>query len=106
MPQVFLCSCGQVETGVHVFKSNRYIRQSFLHGFWLQVMIVNLRYTACLDRTLWLTHLPVGDNLTGKYFHLSEEDGYRSFKGDRSASMDTLGVYLLNVIPCGQWFSC
>jgi len=32
------------------------------------------KYTACLDRTLWLTHLPVGDNLTGKYFHLSEED--------------------------------
>ncbi|CAK9010553.1 CSC1-like protein 1 (Transmembrane protein 63A) [Durusdinium trenchii] len=32
------------------------------------------KYSSCLDRTLWLSHLPVGDNLTGKYFKLSEED--------------------------------
>eukprot|EP00435_Cladocopium_sp_Y103_P021254 s3217_g5.t1 len=32
------------------------------------------KYIPCLDRSLWLTHLPVGDYLTGKRFELKEED--------------------------------
>lgn len=32
------------------------------------------RLIPCLDRSLWLTHLPVGDYLTGKRFTLEEED--------------------------------
>ena len=32
------------------------------------------RSISCLDRSLWLTHLPVGDYLTGKRFTLEEKD--------------------------------
>ena len=32
------------------------------------------RYSSCLDKSLWLTHLPVCDNLTRERFSLGEEE--------------------------------
>ena len=39
----------------------------------LRLCSVSPRSIPCLDRSLWLTHLPVGDYLTGKRFTLEEE---------------------------------